>query len=154
MAKTAVPPALQDGLLTGVAAKATAAAQRAAGLRADLKAAKEIAHQAQVREALSRTELTLALTEALRARAQAQAQVRRQAMQRYLGTAGPRPLRQRGRPTRTLEKLLLRLKGPGQAEVIRRAGVWRDNDPVTIDAYVRRGADPLAVAASLFDQAW
>ncbi len=118
LAKTAAPPAPHDGLLTGVAAKATAAAQRAAGLRADLKAAREIAHLAQVREALSRTELTLALTEALRARAAAQAQLRRQAMQRYLETAQPRPLRQRGRLTRTVEKLLLRLKGPGQAEVI------------------------------------
>ena len=71
MAKTAAPPAASDGLLTGVAAKAIAAAQRAAGLRADLKAAKEIAHLAQVREALTRTELTLALTQALTARAAA-----------------------------------------------------------------------------------
>ncbi len=39
-----------------------------------------------MREALTRTELTLALTQALTTRAAAEATVRRQAMQRYLET--------------------------------------------------------------------
>ncbi|MEO8114710.1 MAG: hypothetical protein ABI655_10030, partial [Phenylobacterium sp.] len=48
-----------------------------------LQASQAIAHQAQVREALSRSELTLALCEALATRAEAQARQHLEAAERY-----------------------------------------------------------------------
>ena len=88
MAKTATrKPTSVDGRPIEVAAKAKAAAQRAAGLRADLAHALNLTHQAQLREALTRTELTLALTEALSGRAQAEAVARRHAAERGLAGA-------------------------------------------------------------------
>src|SRR5437899_3440094 len=160
LAKTAAPPPKAAESLAapqasaGVAQKAAAVAQKVAGLRADLALAHELAHQAQVREALTRTELTLALTEALKGRAEAQASARRLAVQRWLERASPRPVRRRGKLRRGFDRLLLRAGRTGWARLIADAGVWRADDLAEIALYVRRRADPTAAPATLFDQAW
>ena len=151
--KTGKPKSV-EGRPIDVAAKARAAAQRAAGLRADLAHALGLAHQAQVREALTRTELTLALTEALKARARAEAAARRQVAERFFEGRPARTVRRRSRLTRLLDRLRLRLGRAGQAGLIVADGVWRDDDVAAISDYVRRGADPAAQPATLFDQAW
>jgi hypothetical protein len=137
-----------------VAAKAAAVAQKVAGLRADLSLAHGLTHEAQVREALTRTELTLALNEALKGRAEAQASARRLAAQRWLERASPRPVRRRGKLQRGVDKLLLRAGRTGWARLIADAGVWRGDDLTEMALYVRRRADPTAAPAALFDQAW
>ena len=159
LAKAVAQPAAASSLTaetrpSDVAAKAALAAKRADELRADLASAHDLAQQAQIREALTRTELTLALNVALIARAEALAQARKHAVERYLEVARLAGPRVRGRMSRALDRLLLGLGRPGQAQVIRRAGVWRGDDRVAIRSYVRRGADPTAQPATLFDQAW
>ena len=158
MAKTAPePPSKADAAAAQgpeIARKVAAVAKKVAGLRADLAAAHGLIHQAQVREALTRTELTLALNAAMQGRAEAEARLRREAARRYLGLAPAKPLRRLGDLTLRAEKLLLRLGRTGQARVIADAGVWRGGRMGDIQAYVRRGADPLAQVAAPFDQAW
>src|SRR5512143_291900 len=90
---------------TDVAEKAAAVAKKVAALRHDLALAHGLAHDAQVREALTRTELTLALNEALKGRAEAQASARRDAAARLAERAGelPRPA------NRNWRRMLLRL---------------------------------------------
>jgi hypothetical protein len=155
LAKSAArkPKSVEGGPID-VAAKAKAAAQRAAGLRADLANALSLVHQAQLREALTRTELTLALTEALKARAAAEAAARRQIAARFFEGAQARAVRRRSRFTRLLDRLRLRLGRLGQTGLIVAHGVWREDDVAAIADYVRRGADPTAQPATLFDQAW
>src|ERR1700709_1137838 len=97
MAKTPPPQTPAQGRATDVAQKAGAVAKKVAGLRADLGLAHGLAHEAQIREALTRTELTLALGEALKGRAEALAAARRLAVQRHLEVAAPCPVRRRGR---------------------------------------------------------
>ncbi|MBS0362456.1 MAG: hypothetical protein JSR98_13850 [Proteobacteria bacterium] len=154
MAKSAAPEPAVAVPGADIARRAQAVAKKVAGLRADLAAAHELVHQAQVREALTRSELTLALGAAMKSRAEAQAAQRQAAAQRYLDQARPAPLRRRDRFTRGFEKLLMRLGPTGQARVIAEAGVWRGDDLAAIQAYVKRGADPLAEPAALFDQGW
>ena len=129
-------------------------AERVANLRADLAAGQDVVQQAQVREALTRTELTLALTEALTGRSEALALARRQAVQRYLEADRSAGLRRRGRLSRAFDRLLIRMGRRGQAMVIARAGIWLPDAAGTIESYVRRGADPVAQPATLFDQTW
>lgn len=137
-----------------ITAKAAAAARRIAALRADLAHAHDLAHQAQVREALTRSELTLALGEALRTRAEIEARVRAAAAKDYLDKARPKPLRRHGRLGRAGDRVLGRLGVSGQVRLIADAGVWRTDDLSAIAAYARRGADPAAQPDALFDQAW
>jgi hypothetical protein len=143
-----------DGGPIDVAAKANAAAQRAAGLRADLANALGLAHQAQLREALTRTELTLALGEALKGRAKAEAATRALLADRFLALGEAQPLRRHGRLGRLADRVLLRLGLTGHARIIADAGVWRGGELAEIGAYVRRRTDPTARPATLFDQAW
>jgi hypothetical protein len=155
LAKTAAqPPKPAVAHATDVAAKAAAVAQKVAGLRADLSLAHGLTHEAQVREALTRTELTLALNEALKGRAAAQASARRLAAQRWLERASPRPVRRRGKLQRGFDKLMLRAGRTGWARLVADAGVWRGDDLTEMALYVRRRADPTAAPAALFDQAW
>jgi hypothetical protein len=159
LAKTAArspksAPKTVDGRPLDIVAKATAAARRITALRADLAHAHDLTHQAQVREALARSELTQALTEALKGRAAAQAEARALAAQRYLEAARRRPVRRHGRLGRAWDRVLARLGVPGQAALIAEAGVWRSDDRAAISAYVGQGADPAAQANALFDQAW
>jgi hypothetical protein len=121
--------------------------------------ARRVAHQAQVREAVTRAELTEAVAEAHAARAAAEAGRREAALGRYLAQARPRPLRRRGRPVRWLEEILARLGSPGRALVIAAAAVWRGTGRPVFDlrhmaAYARRRADPGVAPATLLDQAW
>lgn len=139
-ARLAAPPRGELGR------RAAAVAETVTGLR-------DLVHQAQVREALTRTELTLALSEAMKARATAENAVRADAARRYLEQAVAGPPRRRGKLVRGREKLLLRLGRVGQAKVIADAGVWRGR-AAEIGDYVRQGASPLAQPDALFDQAW
>ncbi|MDB5422720.1 MAG: hypothetical protein JWQ29_136 [Phenylobacterium sp.] len=147
-------PAVEEARASDVAVKAAMVAHRVTALRGDLAVAQDMAHQAQVREALTRSELTLALTEALTARAAGQAQARAHSLQRYLETTRVPGLRIRGRLSRAVDRVLTRLGRWGQAQVIARAGIWRGGEAASIGAYVRRGADATAQPATLFDQAW
>ena len=137
-----------------MARKAAAVAQKVSGLRADIGLAHDLAHQAQVREALTRTELTLALNAALRGRAAAEAKARKLAAQAYLAQARPHRLRTRDKPRRAADRLLLAAGRSGQARLIADAGIWRGGDLAEIAAYVRRGPEPAVTPATLFDQAW
>ncbi|HEX2817736.1 MAG TPA: hypothetical protein VHN39_15185 [Phenylobacterium sp.] len=155
MAKTVAPsPKPAEARPTEVARKAAAVAKKVAGLRADLGLAHGLVHEAQIREALTRTELTLALGEALKGRAQALAGERRLAVQRHLATSSPRPVRRRGRAQRGFDRLMLAAGLAGHARLIADAGVWRGGDLTEMAVYVRRRTDPTAAPATLFDQAW
>ncbi len=155
MVKTSAPrkasmPTPAEPRAPEVAQKAAAVARKVAGLRADLALAHDLAHQAQVREALTRSELTLALGEALKARAEAIASARRDALAGWATRASrpPRP------PGRTGQRLLLRLGVSGEVRLIVDSGLWRGDDLVDIAAYVRRRTDPAAAPKALLDQAW
>jgi hypothetical protein len=127
--------------------KATRVALKAARLTRDFAGAHRLAHQAQVREALTRSELTLALNETLAARAELAGRVREQALAGYLARGGADRLRRHNRISQALDRLLVRLGSFGQALVIARSGVWRGTGRPLFDlrhmaAYARRGADP------------
>ena len=125
MAKTAAPPPTPAELrVPEVAQKAAAVAKAVAGLRADLALAHDLAHQAQVREALTRSELTLALNAALKARAEAVASSRRDALAGW----APRAVRPPAGPGRTAQRLLLRLGVAGETRLIADSGLWRGGD--------------------------
>ncbi len=120
--------------------------------------------RAQTAEALTRARLGEALVLALAARSRAEAITRAAVLSRHLaaGRGRLRPDR-RNRVRRQVERLLARLGAWGQALVIARSGVWRTEGPglravlkalPAMAAYVRRGADPAAQPAALFDQAF
>ncbi|MFC3068725.1 hypothetical protein [Phenylobacterium soli] len=119
-----------------------------------LRSTQAVAQDAQIREAVTRTELTGALEAALAARDEARAGLRSDALRRYVAEAEIRRLRRRNRPARFAEQALARLGPPGQALVIAAAGVWRGGSLGAIAAYARRGPEPAAQPATLFDQAW
>jgi hypothetical protein len=150
------PPAepAVDPVLSGLLAKAGAVVAKVAGMKRDVARAKSLAHRAEVREALTRTELSAALNETLAARAELETRLRAEIFARYLDRARPVRLRRHNRPSRLLDKVLSRLGPWGQARVIARSGVWRGRAPGAIAAYVRRGGDPTARPDALFDQAW
>ncbi len=121
--------------------------------------ARRVAHEALVREAATRSELTLALIPALVREADARAQLRAMAAKRNMEAARNLPLRRRTRFSRRFDELLTRFKARGQARIILRAGVWHGSgdpeaDLKAVTDYVERGADPAAQPAVLFDQAW
>ena len=137
-----------------------AAARRLVAVRTERTQAQTIAHQAQVREALTRTELTLALHAALLGRAEALARARAWAFEAYLaaGRDSVRPRRRR-RLSRALDRALARLATPGKALIVARSGVWRGTGRLLFDlrhmaAYARRGANGSVAPPTLFDQAW
>jgi len=149
--EAAPPPAVRKPLGAPVLEKARALAMQARGLRA-------VAHEAQLREALTRTELTLALHESLAARAELEAQLRARALAAY--AAGRRVTSRRsGRPAQLLDRILARLGSFGQAAVIARSGVWRLtgrplHDVRHMAAYARRKASPDVAPLAPLDQAW
>jgi hypothetical protein len=114
---------------------------------------KDLAREAQVREALIRASLTVALNQSLIARADL-------ARRASAATAGlyrrDTPIRRRhNRLSRKLDQVLATLTPLGQALVIARAGVWRPaRDLQGMAAYAGRGADPHGAPRALFDQAW
>ena len=149
--EAAPPPAVRKPLNAPVLEKARALATQARGLRA-------LAHEAQLREALTRTELTLALHESLAARAELEARLRERALAAYR-VGRPVTSRRSGRPAQLLDRILARLGSFGQAAVIARSGVWRLtgrplHDVRHMAAYARRKANPAVAPLAPLDQAW
>lgn len=137
--------------------KLTALGERHDLLRAETQ-------RAQAAETMTRTRLGAALVAALAARSHAEAVARAAILARHLavGRLRLRPDR-RNRLRRMAERLLARLGPWGQALVVARSGLWRTQGPglraflralPDIAAYARRGADPAAEPAALFDQAF
>ncbi|TAJ72188.1 MAG: hypothetical protein EPO51_08735 [Phenylobacterium sp.] len=161
---TAAAPAATDTAPTAQTAhgamldKARAVTAKVGRLSRDFAGAHRLAQQAQVREALTRTELTLALTESLVARAELEARLRDQAVAAFRARGGGR-LRRHNRLSQILDRVLSRLGSPGQALVIARSGVWRGtgrrlHDLRHMAAYARRRASPEAAPRAALDQAW
>jgi len=161
---TAQAPAAPDTVPNAQAAhgamldKARAVTAKVGRLSRDFAGAHRLAQQAQVREALTRTELTLALTESLAARAELEARLRDQAVAAFQARGGGR-LRRHNRLSRLLDRILARLWSPGQALVIARSGVWRGtgrplHDLRHMAAYARRGANPSVAPLTAMDQPW
>jgi hypothetical protein len=145
------------------AAVATELVRKLQAVVARAAEADRLVQRANVREALTRTDLTLALCEALTGRADALREARERALEAYRRAAAARSRPRRSRFDRLLDRLLVRLGWPGQMLVIARSGVWRGSGPdgrgrlgdlARIAGYARRGADPQAVPQALFDQAW
>lgn len=132
--------------------KARAVARKADGLR-------RVAHDAQVREAVTRAELSQALHEALAARAALAGRLRATALSAYRAAAGaPARVRRHGRVSRRFDRLLARLGSLGQALVIARSGLWKGegrplHDLRHMAAYARRGPNAAVAPLAAFDQA-
>jgi hypothetical protein len=151
-------PASEGVGLPAILEKARAVAARTKALRGGLDGAYKVAQQAQVREALTRSELTLALHAALAARAETEARLREQALAAWRKGATGR-LRRHGRPSQLADRVLVRLGSFGQAAVIARSGVWRGSGSALHDlrhmaAYARRRANPGVAPQAFLDQAW
>ncbi|HET6971760.1 MAG TPA: hypothetical protein VFH92_11585 [Phenylobacterium sp.] len=144
------PPAGDFALLE----KARAVAAKVRRLTVAREGAMKVAHQAQVREALTRVELVEALHAALIARAETEARLRAQALETYRARRRPRPLRRHNRASQALDRVLAKLGPLGQALVIARSGVWEGGGFLAMAAYARRGADPAAQPRAFLDQAW
>jgi len=127
-------------------------------LQGELEGARRLAHDAQVRESLARTQLTLALHESLAERAALEAAARRRAITTH--NAARRPTSRRaGRIPRMIDRMLLQLGSFGQALIIARSGVWQTtgrplHDIRHMAAYVRRRANPDVAPRAPLDQAW
>jgi hypothetical protein len=138
--------------------KARAAADRLRDHQLDMAGARRLAHDAEVREALVRTELTVALHESLSARAGLEAAARERAIAAYRAMRRS-TTRRAGRLSRLIDRILARLGSLGQAAVIARSGVWRGtgrplHDLRHMAAYARRGANPAVAPLAPVDQAW
>ncbi len=120
--------------------KARAVAAGVGGLQQAFAGAHRLAHQAEVREALTRTELTLALHESLCQRADLQEQLRREVVRVHSLTFPLRP-RRHNRLSQFVDRVLARAGTLGQAVVIARSGVTA--------AVPLRGKVP-----AVFDPAW
>lgn len=133
--------------------KARAVAGKVAGLR-------RLAQDAQVREAVARTELGLALHDALRSRAELAGRLRAAALAAHLAGGSPaQRVRRHGGLSRRLDRVLARLGAFGHAAVIARSGVWQGPGRSLhrfrhMAAYARRGANPAVAPFARFDQAW
>ena len=128
----ALPGALLD--------KARAVVARVGGLQRDFAGAHRLAHESEVREALTRTELTLALHASLVQRAELAARLRQQAVTAHAARFRGR-LRRHNRLSQLLDRGLARLGPWGQAVVVARSGLGH--------AAHARGVTP-----PVFDAAW
>jgi hypothetical protein len=138
--------------------KVDGALERVDSIRSEREVARTVAQQSQVREAITRSELTLALNEALIGRAEAQAHWRAESLRRYLAERQPAPLPPRGRYAERIERMLRGLGSAGQALLIERSGLWRGtgrrlHDLRHMAAYARRGANSSLQPPTLFDHA-
>lgn len=102
--------------------KARAVVAKVRGLKRDFDGAHDLAQRAVAREALTRTELTLALNESLSQRAEMEARLRQRALD-LQAAAFPRRLRRHNRLSQGLDRILARLGPWGQAVVVARSGV-------------------------------
>lgn len=124
-------------------------------------AARDEFQQVETEDAVSRTRLAVALTEAMAARARVEREAREVALAGFTSAAGrlARP-RRRARIDAQADKALDQLRSLGRALVIARSGLW-EGPPArgpgalrAMAAYARRGADPAVQPLALFDQAW
>jgi hypothetical protein len=136
-----------------IAARAAKAVKQIRELRQERDEASAVAQQAQVREALTRSELSLALLETLKARDAARAVARRAAPALYAARSR-QPHNLSTRAGRLRRAAWLRAGDEGEARLLIDAGLWRTDDAAAATAYARRKADPAAQPDSLFDQAW
>jgi len=139
---------------TDIGPRVLDAAARIVALKADLGHAQRMIQEAQVREALARSELAVALTATLRAHAADRMQARRAAAALHALRRPARPLPARRPFGRWRRAALLRLGAGGEARLLASHGLWPQNDLAGAGAYVRRRADPAARPAVLFDQDW
>lgn len=133
--------------------KARAVVAGVGGLQRAFAGAHRLAHQAEVREALTRTELTVALHTSLGQRAVLEARLRDEAVVRQ-GLSFPIRLRRNNRLSQLLDRVLARLGPLGQAAVVARSGLAQGPGGVPAifdpDGYLaanpdvaRRGIPPL-----------
>ena len=155
MAKTAARSAVSAEIRPAdIAARAARAVKEIGALKRARDAACAIAQQAQVREALTRSELALALIETLQARDAALALARRAALGLYAARAPARPHAPTTRAARLRQAAWLRTGHEGEARLLIASGLWRGDDLAAASAYTARKADPAARPDSLFDQPW
>ncbi|MDP3749233.1 MAG: hypothetical protein Q8Q88_19530 [Phenylobacterium sp.] len=138
-------------------AKANAVAQRFDVLKA--------AHaRAQADEALTRSRLSLALSEALAEQGEIQRRLRAEVARGYrLGRASQARRRRRNRAARLVDRLLVKLRSIGRAAVIARSGLWPPSgvgvgasiaDLKAMAAYARRGPVGSIATPTLLDHDW
>lgn len=163
---------MSGGPSAGLLDKARAVAARVRELERELAGAQQLAHQAEIREALARTELTIALHGSLSQHERLQARHRRAATAAYRRARSGR-LRRNNRINQLVDRILLRLGKSGRAALIDRSGgqaaLQGLFDPAWyLAAYpdvARRRVDPLAhyltsgaregrSPGPLFDEAW
>lgn len=125
--------------------KARAITGRMEQLKRSYAGAHRLAHLAQTQEALTRAELSLALTESLAARAELAARLRAISLKAYQALAKPRRLRRHNRLSRLLDKGLARLGKVGAVIIALRSGLLFGTS--LFDAAAYRSANP-DVAAS------
>ncbi len=136
--------------------KARAVTAEVVRLDADVDGAQALAHAAEVREALTRSELTLALHASLSQRARLRVQLGIAALAAYRSRAVTRP-RRHNRLSQVFDRMLSRLGPIGQTIIIARSGVWLEPGSEGVRSlfnYVRRGPDPNAAPKAFFNQAW
>lgn len=138
-------------------AKAKAAVRRFEVLKA--------AHAGALADAaLTRSQLSQGMADALAVRAEAFVQLRALSGRAYrLARAGQVSARRRGRLSRTLDKILVRLGSVGRGAVIARSGLWPASSPGlgarlrevgAMAAYARRGRPAAGPSPTLLDQDW
>ena len=114
-------------------------------LKRDFAGAHRLAHRAQAQEALTRAELSLALTESLVARAELAARLRARSLKAYQAQAKPQRLRRHNRLSRLVDKVLARFGRLGAAMIALRSGLLFVTP--LFDAAAYRSANPDVAAA-------
>jgi hypothetical protein len=133
-----------DPAIRGLADRVRLATERLAALRAERDGALRLAQAAQAEEAMTRSELSVALAEALRARAGAETAAAARLVQAW--AASPRGrLRRHNRLSRLFDRLLSRLGAWGRRRIVERSGL-ADENATLFDAqtYLERYPDVAA----------
>lgn len=115
-------PAGEHPQASGLLHKARAVVDRIGALKRDFDGAYRLAHEAEVREALTRSELSLAVQESMIQRAGIEARLREQALAAHAARY-PSTTRRHNRLSQLADRILGRLGPVGQAIVIRRSGL-------------------------------
>ncbi|MFN9849911.1 MAG: hypothetical protein ACK56C_16280 [Alphaproteobacteria bacterium] len=107
---------------SGLLHKARAVVERIGALKRDFDGAHRLAHEAEVREALTRSELSLAVQESMIQRAELEARLRGQAVAAHAARY-PSTTRRHNRLNQLADRILARLGPVGHAILIRRSGL-------------------------------
>lgn len=121
----------------GLLDKARVVVDRIEALKRDFDGAHRLAHEAEVREALTRADLSLAVQESMIQRAALEARLRDQAMATHAARY-PSKIRRHNRISQMVDRVLCRLGPMGHTAVIRRSGL----------------ATHLRLDQGVFDAAW